>query len=83
VGTSQAPRKDIIHGQGLFRGAPLSPLLLYITIDPLQQILEMAMDFGILYVLLGRTHGLRVSMHATDATIFLTPSDQDVINLTF
>jgi hypothetical protein len=42
-----------------------------------------AMDFGLLYVLLGRTHGLRVSMHANDATIFLTPSDQDVTNLTF
>jgi hypothetical protein len=63
----------ILHGRGLRQGDPLLPLLFVIDIDPLQWLLELAIDFALLRALPGRFAGLCISMYADDAAIFLAP----------
>jgi hypothetical protein len=67
------PGQPIRHGRGIRQGNPLSPLLFDIAIDPLQQLLGIAMDLGLLRKVLGRGPNLRTSMYADDVVIFLKP----------
>jgi hypothetical protein len=75
------PRKNIPHGRGLRQGDPLSPLLFDIAIDPLQKILEVATNSGLLHAMPGGLEGPRVSLYADDAAIFLTPTIHDLSGL--
>jgi hypothetical protein len=69
------PRKDILHGRGLRQGDPLSLLLFDIAIDPLQRLLEKATESDLLSAMPGGIQGLRVSLYADDAAIFLSPNE--------
>lgn len=59
----------------------MSPLLFILAIDPLQRLLSMATERGLLSKLNGRVARLRVSMYVDDATIFLKLTTHDVTNL--
>jgi hypothetical protein len=59
-----------------------SPLLFILAIDPLNHLLQVATDRGLLSPLNSWTTRFRVSMYADDAVIFIKPSVDDVNNLT-
>jgi hypothetical protein len=65
----------------LRQGDPLSPLLFILAIEPLNQLLQVATDRGLLTKLNGRAARFRISMYADDAVIFLKPSVRDATNL--
>lgn len=71
----------IQHGKGLRQGDPLSPLLFILAIDPLQLLMIVATESGLLSKLNGRAARLRVSMYADDAVIFVKPMTRHVTNL--
>jgi hypothetical protein len=67
------PTTPIKHGRGLRQGDPLSPLLFVIAIDPLQKILDLAMEEGHLAKFRGKHTIIQTSMYADDTTIFVKP----------
>jgi hypothetical protein len=75
------PLEPIPHGNGLRQGDPLSPLLFILAIDPLQRLLQLATEKGLLHKLSGRDARFRVSMYEDDTVIFLKPSVDNAINL--
>ena len=75
------PGLDILHGRGLRQGDPLSPLLFDFAIDPLQRVLELATENGLLQPLPDRAIKARISLYADDAIIFIAPSAINVSNL--
>ena len=66
------------HMRGVRQGDPLSPMLFILAIDPLQKILDLATQHGILTPLTLTTAKLRTSLYADDAAIFLNPNRQDL-----
>ena len=76
-----SPLPPILHGRGLRQGDPLSPLLFILAIDPLNRLLQVATDRGLLTKLNGHVARFRTSMYADDAVIFLKPSVMDATNL--
>ncbi|WVZ99055.1 hypothetical protein U9M48_044409 [Paspalum notatum var. saurae] len=72
------PIQPIHHGRGLRQGDPFSPLLFVITFDPLQRLLKLATEMEIFSKMRGRTPGIRISMYADDAALFLAPSKEEV-----
>ena len=70
-----------LHGKGFRQGDPLSPLLFVISIDPLQQVLDLATRHGLLHKIRGRGSTFRTSLYADDAAIFIKPIKKDVDNL--
>jgi len=62
---------------GVRQGDLLSPMLFILAIDPLQKILDLATQHGILTPLTLTTAKLRTSLYADDAAIFLNPNQQD------
>jgi hypothetical protein len=67
------PGPPIPHGRGLRQGDPLSPLLFILAIDPLQRLLSLATEAGILTRVARDRARLRVSLYADDVVIFLQP----------
>ena len=72
------PGNPIQHGQGLWQGDPVSPLLFVLAIDPLQQILDVATEKGDLHRLRDRGARLRTPLYVDDPAIFLVPIKEDV-----
>jgi hypothetical protein len=75
------PLQPIQHGRGLRQGDPFSPLLFILAIDPLNRLLQIATDRGLLSPLNGRTARFRISMYADDAVIFLRSTTNNINNL--
>jgi hypothetical protein len=75
------PTRGIKHERGLRQGDPLSPLLFILAIDPLQRIIEMAAQNGVLRPVLPKTAQLRCSLYADDAAIFADPSVMELERL--
>ncbi|WVZ82071.1 LOW QUALITY PROTEIN: hypothetical protein U9M48_029378 [Paspalum notatum var. saurae] len=65
------PGQPIAHGRGLRQGDPLSPLLFVLAIDPLQRLLHLATEAGILSRFSKSRLRLRTSLYADDAIIFI------------
>jgi hypothetical protein len=75
------PSRSINHAKGLRQGDPLSPLLFIIAIDPLQKILELAAQQGLIQPVLPRQAKLRCSLYADDAAFFANPSATELDRL--
>jgi hypothetical protein len=63
----------ILHGRGLRQGDPLALLLFILAIDPLQKILELATEHGLLHKIRGRGTIIRKSLYIGDAAVFVDP----------
>lgn len=75
------PTKAIRHERGLRQGDPLSPMLFILAIDPLQCIIEVAANKGILNPVLPRAASLRCSLYTDDAAIFAAPNSLEINHL--
>jgi hypothetical protein len=75
------PGKPIKHERGLRQGDPLSPMLFILAMDPLQRLLQVATEKEILHPISARTKGIKTSLYADDAAIFVSPTKQDITGL--
>lgn len=66
------------HGRGVRQGDPLSPMLFILAMDPLQRLLDLATQQGILSPLPPTAARWRISMYADDAAIFTNPIKDDL-----
>jgi exonuclease III len=73
------PGPPFHHAKGLRQGDPFSPMLFILAIDPLQRILHMATDMGVLKPVQARTARLRTSLYADDAGIFANPDKEELL----
>jgi hypothetical protein len=62
-------------------GAPISPMLFILAIDPLQRVLHLAAKRGVLHLISLRSKGIKASLYANDAVIFVSPRKQDIATL--
>jgi hypothetical protein len=69
-----APGKPIKHERGMQQGDPLSP----IAMDLLQRLLNVATEKGVLHPISARAKGIKTSLYADDASIFISPMRQDL-----
>jgi hypothetical protein len=60
------------------QGDPLSPMLFILAFDPLQRILDLASEHGVLTPLPLAAAKLRTSLYADDAAIFINPTRNDL-----
>jgi hypothetical protein len=67
------------HARGVRQGDPLSPMLFILAMDPLQRLLDMATQQGILTPVPPVAAKWRTSMYADDAAIFINPIKEDVV----
>lgn len=77
----QDPPQSDTARPGSAPGGPSLPLLFILAIDPLQCLLQIAIERELLSKLNGRTARIRASMYADDAVIFLKPTPLDVDKL--
>jgi len=67
------------HARGVRQGDPLSPMLFILAMDPLQRLLDLATQQGILSPLPHAAAKWRTSMYADDVAIFINPIKEDVV----
>jgi hypothetical protein len=67
------PGMPLKHERGLRQGDPISPMLFILAMDPLQRILHKATEKGVLHPISPRAKGIKASLYADDATIFVSP----------
>jgi hypothetical protein len=72
------PRKPLKHEIGLRQGDPILPMLFNLAMDPLQHILHLATEKGVLHPILSRAGGIKTSLYTDDAAIFISPTKQNV-----
>jgi hypothetical protein len=75
------PGRPIKHRRGLRQGDPLSPMLIILTMDPLQKLLDRATDHGLLSPVGADPIKMRISLYADDAALFVRPTVQDLTNV--
>jgi hypothetical protein len=76
-----SPGQPIKHEHELRQEDPLSPMLFILAIDPLQKILQLAAERGVLHPISLRSKGIKASLYADDAAIFVSPRKQDIASL--
>lgn len=67
--------RTIYNYQGLRQGAPLSPMLFILCMEPLQRLFDLAANRGLLSPLARSSLKQRVSMFANDVMVLLKPVD--------
>jgi hypothetical protein len=60
------------------QGGPISPILFILAMEPLQRLLHLAVERGVLNQILPRSKGIKASLYADDVVIFIKPTKQDV-----
>jgi hypothetical protein len=75
------PGRPIKHERGLKQGDPISPMLFILAMDPLQRILHLVVEKDVLHPILPRSKGIKASLYADDATLFVSPNKQDIAAL--
>jgi retron-type reverse transcriptase len=65
------PGRPIKHAKGLRQGDPLSPMLVILAMDPLQKMLDLATQQGLLSPIGADPIKMRTSLYADDAMLFL------------
>jgi hypothetical protein len=76
-----SPGRPIKHECGLRQGDPISPMLIILVIDPLQRILQLVAEGGVLHPITSRSRGIKASLYDDDAAIFVRPRKQDIAAL--
>jgi hypothetical protein len=71
----------IKHAKGLHQGEPLSPILFIMAMDPLQKLLDMATQEGLLTLIGSDPIKMRTSLYADDAMLFVRSIAIDISNL--
>jgi hypothetical protein len=66
---------------GLRQGDHISPMFFILAMDPFQRILHMVVEKGVLSNISPRSRGIKASLYANDATIFVKPQKQDIATL--
>lgn len=66
------------HRTGLRQGDPLSPMLFIIAMEPLQRMLAVATEEGLLSTIENRAAKARMSMYADDVGLFMNPVKQEI-----
>ena len=61
----------VVHRKGLRQGDPISPFLFVLAMDPLQRIMNLATENGLLSKLPGRRQVMRCSLYADDVVLFM------------
>jgi hypothetical protein len=75
------PSRPIKHAKGLHHGDPLLPMLFILAMDPLQKMLDLATQQGLLSLIGEDPIMMRTSLYVDDAMLFLRPVVEDVENL--
>jgi hypothetical protein len=75
------PGRPIKHARELHQGDPLSSMLFILAMDPLQKLLDMALQEGLLTPIGSNPIKQRTSLYADDAMLFLITIAADVSNL--
>jgi hypothetical protein len=56
-------------------------MLFILAIDPLQRILQLVAERGVLHPITSRLRGIKASLYDDDAAIFVSPRKQDIVAL--
>jgi hypothetical protein len=75
--------RPIRHYRGLHQGGPLSPMLFIFAMDPIQRMLDLTTQEGLLTPIGAETVKMRTSLYADDDVPFLRPNSSDVSNIKF
>jgi hypothetical protein len=75
------PRRPIKHAKGLRQGDLLSQMLFILAMDPLQKMLNMPTQQGLLTPIGADPIKMRTNIYADDAMLFIRPIAEDISNL--
>jgi hypothetical protein len=78
---NRIPGRSIKHERGLRQGDPISPMLFILAMTPLQRILHMAVQKGVMSSISPRSRGIKASLYANDVAIFVKPQKQGIAAL--